>query len=249
MADLNSIGGIHYEMMRRCYNENSVIFKYYGAKGIAVCVEWHDREIFKKWALENGYRKGLRLERIDTEKGYFPENCRFGTKAKKKEYGISQKNRNTRKHRNEMKLASGIEGNYCETRIYRIYKGMHSRCETISQSSYQNYGGRGIRVCDEWSGKDGFFCFYKWAMQNGYADDLSLDRIDNDGNYEPSNCRWADNKTQRKNRRISKNYVYNGKTMSLSEIAEMKGIKYGALYQRVVKKNMKIEDALIDLNV
>lgn len=248
MADLNSISGIHYEMMRRCYNENSISFKDYGAKGIDVCVEWHDRNNFKNWAIENGYKKGLRLERINTQKGYSPENCRFGTRNKKKS-GISQKNKKIREHRRKMKLESGIDGNYYETRIYGIYKGMHSRCETESSSDYPRYGGRGIRVCDEWSGKDGFFHFYKWAMQHGYSDELSIDRIDVNGKYEPNNCRWADNKTQIKNRRNSRNYFYNGKTMSLKEIAEIKGIKYGVLYLRVVKKNMKIEDALDDLNV
>ena len=60
MADLNTIGGLHYEMMRRCYNETSVAYKDYGAKGITVCLEWHDRENFRKWAIENGYEKGLR---------------------------------------------------------------------------------------------------------------------------------------------------------------------------------------------
>ena len=78
MASLNNIGGLHYEMMRRCYNKNSVAYKDYGAKGISVCEEWHDRESFRKWAIENGYIKGLRLERIDSKKGYDPSNCRFG---------------------------------------------------------------------------------------------------------------------------------------------------------------------------
>lgn len=68
MADLNSIGGLHYEMMRRCYNPKSIAFKSYGAKGIKVCEEWHDRDNFRKWCNENGYTKGLRLNRIDSTK-------------------------------------------------------------------------------------------------------------------------------------------------------------------------------------
>ena len=68
MASLDTIGGLHYEMMRRCYNENSVIYTTYGAVGIKVCKEWHDREVFWKWCKENGYVKGLRLNRIDSTK-------------------------------------------------------------------------------------------------------------------------------------------------------------------------------------
>lgn len=80
MADLNSIGGLHYEMMRRCYNPKSIAFKSYGAKGIKVCEEWHDRDNFRKWCNENGYTKGLRLNRIDSTKDYCPENCVLGNK-------------------------------------------------------------------------------------------------------------------------------------------------------------------------
>lgn len=75
MADLNSLGGIHYEMMRRCYNPKSVMWKWYGEKGIGVCEEWHDREAFKKWARDNGYEKGMRLERKDFSSNYCPDNC------------------------------------------------------------------------------------------------------------------------------------------------------------------------------
>ena len=71
MASLNNIGGLHYEMMKRCYNEKSVAFKDYGAKGIVVCEEWHDRDVFRKWCIENGYIKGMRLERVDCSKGTY----------------------------------------------------------------------------------------------------------------------------------------------------------------------------------
>lgn len=248
MADLNSIGGIHYEMMRRCYNEKSVAYKDYGAKGITVCDEWHDREKFRKWAKENGYVKGLRLERIDTKGNYEPANCIFGENKKKKVGGKSQYHKNIRKHRLKMIEECGLPDKYCKLRIYRIYAGMHSRCENENCDHYKDYGGRGITVCSQWSGKDGFFHFYKWAMENGYNNELSIDRIDNDKGYYPDNCRWANVDMQINNRRTSRKYEYNGILMSINDIAKMNNISYGNLYNRIVQKEMTVHEALKDIS-
>ena len=87
------------------------------------------------------------------------------------------------------------------TRLYSIYRGMKERCYNANSTAYKNYGGRGIRICDEWLDKEsGFLNFYNWAMSNGYSDDLSIDRIEVDGNYEASNCRWASRQVQVENR-------------------------------------------------
>lgn len=90
----------------------------------------------------------------------------------------------------------------CGARIYNIYNGIIQRCFNPKATGYENYGGRGITVCDEW--KRDRQAFFNWAMANGYANELSIDRIDVDGNYCPQNCRWATAHEQRINQRRMK---------------------------------------------
>ena len=89
------------------------------------------------------------------------------------------------------------------TRLYNIWASIKDRTLNINTKVFNDYGGRGIAICEEW--KNDFMSFYNWAMANGYSDGLSIDRIDNDGNYEPSNCRWTTQTIQTRNQRIYKN--------------------------------------------
>lgn len=88
------------------------------------------------------------------------------------------------------------------TKLYMVWDSMRSRCNTPTNKSYHYYGGRGISVCKEW---DDFKNFETWALKNGYKEGLSIDRINNDGNYEPPNCRWTTAHEQRINQRPRKN--------------------------------------------
>lgn len=106
---------------------------------------------------------------------------------------------------------------YKKTRLYRIWGRMIYRCTNTASSDYSRYGGKGVKVCEEWMS---FSNFQEWANSNGYSDNLSIDRIDFDGSYEPKNCRWATSKLQANNKSSNNLITYNGLTKSLAEWAE-----------------------------
>lgn len=122
------------------------------------------------------------------------------------------------------------------TRLYSIWKNMRQRCSPNPQNpNYEKYSGRGIKVCDEWQK---FEPFYEWALANGYDENAprgtcTIDRIDNDGNYEPSNCRWVDNKSQQRNRRKTVKVSYKGETKALTEWCEQFGLNVKTCYNRM----------------
>lgn len=113
------------------------------------------------------------------------------------------------------------------TRIYRIYQSMLQRCYNPKHVNYNCYGGRGIKVCNEW--RNSFAAFYEWASANGYSDILELDRMDVNGAYSPDNCRWISHIEQCQNRRTSVFVTINGETRTLSEWARIAKIKYNTL--------------------
>lgn len=119
------------------------------------------------------------------------------------------------------------------TRLYRIWGNMKGRCYCKSRKEYKNYGGRGITVCEEWL--HDFQAFYDWSMSNGYRDDLTIDRVEVNGNYEPSNCRWITNEEQQNNRQDSKLIEYNGTTQTLAQWASEYNMCYKTLQKRIDK--------------
>lgn len=121
------------------------------------------------------------------------------------------------------------------------YDKMKARCYNPNSGVYKHYGGRGIKVCEEW--KDSFDNYYNWSIKNGFHPDLTIDRIDVDGNYEPSNCRWATWTTQARNKTNSLIIEYEGKEYMVYQLSEMTGISEGTLYHRI-KKGWTIPEIL-----
>lgn len=128
-----------------------------------------------------------------------------------------------------------------KSRLYHVWQMIKQRCYNKNNVGYRNYGGRGITVCDEW--KDSFLSFKEWAINNGYDESLSIDRIDNNGNYEPKNCRWVTRKQQARNRNICRFITYGNETKCLSEWAEGVGITPSMLSDRL-RGGWSMEDAL-----
>lgn len=149
----------------------------------------------------------------------------------------------------EKLLERSTTHNQRHTYLYEVWKGIRQRCKNSKHSSYHNYGGRGIKVCEAWD--KSFQAFYDWSYANGYSTEnqkdeklkLTIDRIDNNGNYEPSNCRWVDRKTQTRNMRTTRFITFNGQNKSVSEWCEIYGIKLQTFNTRI-RNGWSIEEAL-----
>lgn len=128
------------------------------------------------------------------------------------------------------------------TRIYSVWECIKDRCLNKNNKNYKHYGLRGISICDDWS--NDFMSFYNWSIKNGYKDNLTIDRIDFNGNYCPENCRWITQKEQNRNTRKNHMVSYMGKTMCISEWAEKLGIKVSTLFGRF-KRGWDIEKSLM----
>lgn len=126
-------------------------------------------------------------------------------------------------------------------RLYSIWTNMKTRCYNKNSPKYKVYGARGITVCETW--KNSYIVFKEWAITHGYSDCLTLDRIDVNGNYEPSNCRWLSVKQQENNRTNNRLITYKGETKTMSEWAEYLGISYNCLQMRLNTYGYSVEEA------
>ncbi len=137
------------------------------------------------------------------------------------------------------KLSERAKHNMSKTRLYKIWSCMKYRCYGKNHKEFYLYGDRGITVCDDWQEFTGF---YKWAKDK-YFEGSSIDRIDPNGNYEPSNCRFADKYTQANNKRNNKYYVYKGEKLTISQLSKKYNLNYFALGDRL-RKGIDIEKAI-----
>ena len=146
-----------------------------------------------------------------------------------------------KKKQAEKSATHGMSG----TRIHRIWLGMSQRCYIESASGYKNYGGRGIKVCDEWLNKEnGFVNFYNWSIKNEYDNNLTIERKNVNGNYEPDNCRWATMKEQANNKRNTRYVTIDNETHSVSEWSEITGLSYMILNERYENNMLSKEEFL-----
>lgn len=132
------------------------------------------------------------------------------------------------------KEGNNKKNNLSNSRLYHIWRNMKARCYRKNSSSYKNYGAKGIIVCEEW--KNNFMTFYNWAIANGYDDNLTIDRIDNNRMYEPNNCRWTTRKEQNNNTSRNVYITFNGITLTRNQWAEKIGINKGTLKNRLTNK-------------
>lgn len=146
-------------------------------------------------------------------------------------------------HNNILKFAKTQNGETTGEyrRLYRIYRGMNKRCYDNLTDAYKYYGELGVEICDEW--RSDYINFKTWAIQNGYKDNLTIDRINVNGNYEPSNCRWVDMKTQANNKKNNRIVEYKGESKTLAQWCEELKLNYDRTLTRLTVCHMTPEQA------
>ena len=136
----------------------------------------------------------------------------------------------------KFKKGKNLKHGYSKTKLGYIYSSIKDRCFREKCKEYKFYGGRGITMCDNW--KNNPLTFFNWAISNGYKEGLTIDRIDVNGNYEPSNCRWITRTEQSKNKRTNVFITYKNETHILSEWSKIAGIDYRTIKGRIKKFGM-----------
>lgn len=134
-----------------------------------------------------------------------------------------------------------------DTRLYSIWKSMKNRCSNKKYHRYRDYGGRGIFVCEEWM--ESFENFNEWALANGYRDELTIERADNNGSYSPNNCKWSTLHEQMRNTRHNVWLTYKGETKILQDWANITGLDRRVISMRINRYGWSVEKALTTLNM
>lgn len=129
-----------------------------------------------------------------------------------------------------------------EAKLHSVWRGMKDRCYREKCASFKDYGGRGIAVCDAW--RDDFLAFKTWAVTAGYGPGLTIERVNNDGHYQPDNCRWASQKEQNRNQRQSIYVEHNGARLLLVDLSEQSGVSYHVLRYRILSLRWSVEKAV-----
>ena len=146
--------------------------------------------------------------------------------------------------RRERMTTHGATRNRKSTHLYSVWDGMKERCYNRNKAYYHRYGGRGITMCDEWHYS--FEAFQSWAYENGYREDLTIDRIDNDKGYCPENCRWVTIKEQSNNKENNHYLTFRGETKTLMQWSEATGFPFSTLSRRASHwKNATAEEILL----
>lgn len=142
-----------------------------------------------------------------------------------------------KKDQDKINLTKYHKHKLSHTKLWDTYYGMKSRCYDKTDKRYSDYGGRGIEICPEWL--ENFENFVSWSLENGFDDNLQIDRIDNDSGYSPQNCRWISTKENCRNRRSNVMIEYQGKMITLVELSEILNIPYKTAYSKYRKYGVK----------
>lgn len=191
------------------------------------------------------FNRLLVIEPARTKSGKFAWKCKCDCGKFVIVKGFELKNGGTKScgcYKNDIARKRLTKHGLSRTKLRSILTSIHSRCENPNHISYKNYGGRGISVCKEWI--EDFSAFYEWAINNGYKENLQIDRINNDGNYEPNNCRFVTQKENLMNKRNTLVYAYDGKEKTLQEWAIESGIEYRRLRSRIKECGWSFEKAI-----
>lgn len=174
-------------------------------------------------------------------KSYWVCECECGNEKLVRSDGLKAGNTQScgclKKEQDKLNLTTHHRHMESKTRLYHEWQHIKYRCNNSNSGSYDRYGGRGIKICDEWNGS--YESFRNWALNNGYSDDLTIDRIDVNGDYEPNNCQWITLPEQMNNRTTTIWVTHENKTQNLTQWADELGFNRGTLNSRYSRDGMR----------